>query len=223
VGRIKKKSTKAMRGHTDAASFPFPGTYDPAFPRIAPSPDVVCLLGMRNPDNVPTTLMLLEKLLSVLGPADIEQLSIPQFLIGCQRTFAGGTKKILGEEHTVDNTNILAWRGDRHWIRYSHSSAVVSPVLTDDPDQETGDATEASPASAAKKRFEAACKANVLRVVIQPGDLLWVDNRRALHGRSEVDKLIGGSSRWLIRGYALDPSSLNPDQYYDGSDYKLFP
>lgn len=222
-GAFRKKSTKSMRGHTDAASFPFPGTHDPLSPRIAPSPDIVCLLGLRNPDSVSTTLMLLEDLLPDLMPGDIEQLSMPQFLIGCQRTFAAGTTKLLGVKHSVDNANILELRGDQHWVRYSHSSALVSPVSTNDPAQTTEMATAESLAAAAKQRFEEACVVRVRRVVIHPGDILWVDNRRALHGRSEVGKSIGGSSRWLIRGYALDPSSIKPDQYHAGSDFKLYP
>lgn len=224
AGAVSKNSTKAMRGHTDAASFPFPGRTDPISNRIAPSPDVVCLLGMKNPQSVSTTLMLLHELMSDLTSEEIEQLSMPQYLIGCQRTFANGTKEILGDEHYVDRANVLETGGEgQTWVRYSHSSVVASGIESDDVEESSDEVAQRSPASAAKNHFEEACVRRARRIVINPGDVLWVNNRRALHGRTIVDQEIGGNARWLLRGYALDPEVIRPEQYYETSEFKLYP
>ncbi|MEV4782133.1 hypothetical protein [Burkholderia sp. LMU1-1-1.1] len=223
-GAVSKNSTKAMRGHTDAASFPFPGGVDPTSTRIAPSPDVVCLMGLKNADSVSTTLMLLHELMSDLTADDIAQLSKPQFLIGCQRTFARGTKHVFGDEHYADGANVLEARsGGQVWVRYSHSSVTVAGDATDDQSVSNDVIAERSPAAAAKNRFEEACVSRARRVVINPGDVLWVNNRQALHGRTVVDHEVGGSARWLLRGYALDPTVIRREQYYEESEFKLYP
>lgn len=223
-GAVSKNSTKAMRGHTDAASFPFPGGVDPTSTRIAPSPDVVCLMGLKNADSVSTTLMLLHELMSDLTPDEIEQLSRPQFLIGCQRTFARGTKHVFGEEHYVDGVNVLESRdGGQVWVRYSHSSVTVTGDPLEDPSVSNDEIAQRSPAAAAKNRFEEACVSRARRVVINPGDVLWVNNRQALHGRTVVDQEVGGNARWLLRGYALDPLVIRREQYYEESEFKLYP
>jgi L-asparagine oxygenase len=94
--------------------------------------------------------------------------------------------------------------------RFSHSS--VSP------------AHEASPeAQGALDAIEAHCAANSLAVVLKPGDLLWVNNRRAIHGRGEVGTAFGGQERWLLRTYGIRPELLAPDQRYVERLYQLYP
>lgn len=210
AGKAAEKSTKKMRGHTDAASFPFRGTQDPVNTRIAPSPDVVCLAALRNPNRVSTTVMSLHDALAMLTVAEQNLLKTSEFLINTQRTFQQGTAAILGHEHLVDGGHIL-WDGPHGtWVRYSHSHVVV----LDDTD---------AALNAAKANFEQALQACCREVVLEPGDVLLVNNRLALHGRSPVGDALGGQSRWLLRTYGLDTADVLAAQRYPDSDHMLYP
>jgi L-asparagine oxygenase len=209
-GAIAEKSVGQMRGHTDAASFPFRGTYDAQNPRIAPSPDVVCLAALRNPDKTCTNVVPLASALAKISVTDQNLLKSNGFSIHSQRTFRQGTAGILGEEHIAEDSCVL-WDGpEGTWVRYSHSGVSVI------------DESNAA-LIAAKNNFEVACESCIQGVSLAPGDIVMVNNRRALHGRSQVGKEVGGKSRWLLRTYGLDTASLDATQRYPNSSHKLFP
>ena len=211
AGVFAEKSKKSMRGHTDAVSFPLRGEDDPNYPRIAPSPDVVTLIGLRNPNGVPTRLMPLRDVLARLSPADVEELKKPQFSILAQKTFREDTKRILGREHVVHDTPVLKDSNDEMFVRYSHSTVLAMT---------TGGAAEK-----ALENFEVACNLSTKLVVVKPSDVLIVSNRSALHGRGEVGEGVGGQTRWLLRTYGLDTSDLHQDKRYSAGNnsHTLFP
>jgi L-asparagine oxygenase len=209
-GAISEKSQGSMKGHTDAATFPFRGTTDPDFPRIAPSPDVVFLAALRNVDAVPTAVMPLPNILNRLSPEDAQILKGPNIILSAQRTFVKGTQKALGQPHVLDGAPVLHDGPEGTWVRYTHSQSL--PFDEND-----------AAAVAAKKNFEAACLAVTEYVVLKPGDLLLVNNRKALHGRSKVGPAVGGESRWLIRSYGLDCTEVAEDQRHAGSSHILYP
>lgn len=208
-GYFPEKSRSSMHGHTDAVSFPVRGRFDNEDARIAPSPDFVCLSGLRNPANAETTVMPLSEILPQLTHDQIAELKKPQFIIRAQGTFRDGTESILGEEHQVDGGELLFDVEGKLWVRFSHSSAGA--------DEEEGAAADAVEA------FAAACKARADGIAIAPGDILLVNNRIGLHGRTTVEGEAGGESRWLLRTYGLDTASLDPQQRYEDSAHKLFP
>lgn len=211
AGAFAEKSKGGMRGHTDAVSFPFNGDDDPSDGRIAPSPDFVTLVGLRNPKGVPTRLMQLQDVLPLLSPADVGELKKPQYSIRAQRTFRQGTKRILGTEHFVIDAPVLKDSDGGTYVRYSHSN--VTPMVS------------GGPAEQASNQLEACCNQTAKPVVVQPGDVLVINNRSALHGRGEVGDDVGGQSRWLLRAYALDTSRLQPQKRHQGgaAPHVLFP
>lgn len=209
-GRSADKSKGGMRGHTDAVTFPFRGQVDVNNPDIAPSPDFVCLSGLRNPDSVRTTVMPMSEVLADLSGDQIEELKKQQFGIRSQTTFIPGMKLILGEEHGIDEAEILLDVGDETWVRYSHSSIRV-------------DEDEQPAAANANAAFAAACLQHCASAVVEPGDILLVNNRLALHGRSDVGGEPGGESRWILRTYGLDTTGLTKGQRYSKPPYMLFP
>lgn len=209
-GALVERSQSAMRGHTDAASFPFRGTLDPSEPRIAPSPDIVLLAALRNPNQVPTMLTPLGSVVDRLGDEHISCLKEHRLVLQAQRSFQLGTKQVLGEEHLLDGANVLYDSPEGLWVRYSHGNSWV----VDENDAE---------AVGAKLAFEAACAQVRRPVVLAPGDFLLVNNRKALHGREQVGSAVGGESRWLLRSYGLDTSGLQDTQRYLGTRCKLFP
>jgi len=206
-GVFADKSRKSMHGHTDAVSFPVRGYKSVSFPNVAPSPDVVCLAALRNPDGVPTTVMLVPALVAALAPDHVAELKKRQFSVRSQKTFITGTKRVLGEELVEVDVEVLLETGEGTWIRYSHSSV---DALGDDSE-------------AALEALNAACAGAATHVVLQPGDVLILSNRTALHGRAEVGGDPGGTSRWLMRGYALKTQEVTEAQRYAGSPHMLYP
>ncbi|WP_235663092.1 TauD/TfdA family dioxygenase [Pseudomonas coronafaciens] len=208
-----QKSKKDMRGHTDGVSFPLRGQPHEFDPRVAPSPDFVCLSGLRNPNSTSTTVMPLGAVLKQLSAEDIAELTKPQYVLRPQKTFKLGLDSMFGARHPlarpIENIQLLFEAGDGYWIRYSHSAGDAD-FDSDLPKQ-------------VLDRFEKACLDCSTSVVISPGDLLVVNNRVGLHGRSEVGGEAGGESRWLLRTYGLDTSDLTAAQRYPESSFKLFP
>lgn len=210
TGRVAEKSRASMKGHTDAASFPFRGTEDPDHPRIAPSPDVVFLAAFRNVEKVPTIVMPLQCALDQLNEAHKTVLKGPNLVISSQRSFQKGIEAILGEELLLDGTNVLFDSPEGTWVRYTHSGSVVANL--DD-----------SGAVEAKATFEAACAQCAQEIVLKSGDLLVVNNRKALHGRATVGDAIGGKTRWLVRSYGLDTTELADNRRHLEPRHKLYP
>lgn len=209
TGDIPKKSTKSMSGHTDGVSFPIRGKNDPDDPKIAPSPDFVGLCCLRNPNNVPTNVMPLETVLSGMSENLVEELRKPQYWVTSQRTFESGMHDILGDELVLDEASLLFSVENTNWIRFSHSS--------------TGAIEADSPAQEAIQEFQSACVECAQGIALHPGDIVLVNNRIALHGRSYVGSEYGSQSRWLLRAYGLDTSILPAEKRYPDSPFKLFP
>lgn len=210
-GKFARKSQGGLRGHTDAVSFPFNGETDGVNPRIAPSPDLVTLVGLRNPKAVPTTVMVLDEALAKLSAEDVLELKKAQFSIGSQTTFIEGLRDILGDVHTAVYETILKDAAIGTIVRFSHTN--VSPT---EPDLRAEEAI---------KRLAMACGEVAKPVAIAPGDVLLVSNRLCLHGRAEVGADFGGQSRWLMRTYALDTSELDDNRRHLGDlpPHVLFP
>lgn len=193
-GAVAEKSRKGLRGHTDGVSFPFTGEDDPEDARIAPSPDLVTLMGLRNPEDVPTKVISVVDVLAHLTPDDVEELKKPQYSIRSQKTFVQGMKRVLGKEHVAVDVPILKDDGVITRIRYSHSTVIPSV---------TGGAAER-----ASDNLEAACDSVAVPVVVRPGDVLIINNRLSLHGRGTIGDKLGPKSRWLLRTYGLDTTTL---------------
>jgi L-asparagine oxygenase len=81
------------------------------------------------------------------------------------------------------------------------------------------------PAEHASNRFEEVCNQIATPIVVQPGDVLIVNNRLSLHDRGGVGDEIMEKSRWLLRTYGLDTSSLPAHKRHLGGapTYVLFP
>lgn len=209
-GYEAEKSKGSMKGHTDAVWLPVRGEQHPYDVRISPSPDFVCLAGLRNPKQVPTTVMPLGKVLSHLTEDQRYELAKPQYIIGPQFTFKKRLKELFGLDLLVEDSQLLFWVGDSPWIRYSHSSTQT-------------DSEQSLDAKAAMDAFEAKCKLCMEAYSLAPGDIILVNNRICLHGRAEVGEEHGAQSRWLLRAYGLDTTGLHSSQWHQNSSYMLYP
>lgn len=210
TGRRARKSKSPMRGHTDGVCFPFPGTRDSVVQRMAPAPDWVGLICLRNPHDVATRVVPMQNLIDSLPPQQLAALRSPEFVIQAQGSFVEGMRRTLGESHIVDGGALLHGEGAAWELRFSHSNVTVAPEGSED-------------ASSALLAVEEYCANNGEPVVLKPGDLLWVNNRQAVHGRSEVGVTLGGNERWLLRTYGVRTSLVLGDQRYTERPFQLFP
>ena len=54
------------------------------------------------------------------------------------------------------------------------------------------------------EQLEELCNEMARFVILRPGDLLVIDNRRAVHARTEYEALFDGQDRWLQRVFVVD-------------------
>ena len=208
-GKEAVKSKDKMRGHTDGVSLPLrdellaSANGEDVWSLCAPSPDFVTLIGLRNPESVPTNVMPLGAVLHGVSLSDIEELKKPQFSVTAQFTFAKGMLAKTGDVQVAIDVPVLVNAAGGRVVRYSHSN--VTP--TEDTNHSAHDAIE---------NFQASCEQSVVGVTVSPGDVLMVSNRECLHGRGVVGGEPGGSSRWIVRTYALDTKKLDDNRRHLG-------
>ena len=144
--------------------------------------DVLLLLGLRNAGLVGTTVGVAP--LHELGGADLEVLSAPRYLIRPDPEHCGDCGPATGPGTPVP---VLSWRGDQPLLR-------VDPSYTTPLDDA---------AAAAFRRLCAAIVGRLTEVVVRPGDVLVVDNQRAVHGRRPFRPNYDGTDRWLRKMTAV--------------------
>lgn len=145
-------------------------------------PEYIALLGIRNPDRIPTELVRLDDALRALPSATLEALTRSQFSFGCPPSF------------DVDNRVNLRTR-PRPILRGGPEGGfeVGLPASTTEP----ADAAEPT-AREHLELLEAAIAAAPRRVfTLDAGEILVFSNSRCLHGRPAVS----GPQRWLKRVY----------------------
>nr|WP_225311050.1 guanitoxin biosynthesis L-enduracididine beta-hydroxylase GntD [Microbispora cellulosiformans] len=157
--------------------------------------DYLLLLGMRNHDAVPTTVAGVDEVR--IDPAQREVLAQPRFLIRPDnehlnrlRARAEGATAMGMGMHSIQR---MQDEPEPSAVLFGHPDA---PYLRIDPvfmSALPGD-REAEEALAA---LVGSLEANLCGVALGPGDLLIVDNYRAVHGRSAFRARYDGTDRWL--------------------------
>lgn len=208
AGTLAKKSRGPMRGHTDAASFPFPKMLDSKFPNISSSPDIVTLIGLRNREQKKTHIIDVIEDLKKLDPEVITILRGPNFFIECQGTFKEGTKSILAQEHIALSAELVSGSENDISVRFSHSKVAADPSIDGADD-------------ALRKFTEALTTKHA--IAIEPGSILVVNNRKCLHGRQSPGDAYGGDSRWIMRTYGLKLEFIRRASRYPGNDFQIYP
>ena len=116
-------------------------------------------------------------------------------------------KSTIGQVLIINGGAVLKDVSENTYVRYSHSSVAA-------PD-------DVGPAKVASDNFESACEQVSVDLIINPGDICVINNRISLHGRGEVGDDCGGDSRWILRSYALDTSSLGAEKRHN--QHVLYP
>ncbi|KAB2371865.1 Fe(II)-2OG oxygenase family protein [Actinomadura montaniterrae] len=136
------------------------------------SPDHLAFLCLRNPSEVPTTIGLADDL--VLDPAVEDVLRRPLF----------GMPQ-LGTEGRIEYAPVLYGPAERPYLSADSVYMVPAPGADD--------------AAEALAVLGAALDAVLRPFTAVPGDLYFLDNRRAVHGRPAFQPRYDGTDRWLLR------------------------
>jgi Fe(II)/alpha-ketoglutarate-dependent arginine beta-hydroxylase len=176
-------SEQTIWWHTEDAFHPLHGDY-------------LAMLFLRNPDRVPTTFASLEDL--NLDPEDWRTLFEPHYTIQPDNS------------HRPENAGQADENGDGHLydrIQKMFAEPEKMPILSGDPrspyiriDPYFMDPVTDNPR--AQRAFEALIKALDARIadlVLEPGEICFVDNRKSVHGRRAFKARYDGHDRWFKR------------------------
>ena len=136
--------------------------------------DYIGLMCLRNPDTVPTTFALIDEV-----QLDLEQVEIlfePRFLFRPDPSHPGDKK---GEKASV-----LFGDPRSPYLRFD-------PYCMDRPETEV--------ARSAMDYLARAIDEKLTGVALRPGECLFIDNYKAVHGRSSFKARFDGTDRWLKR------------------------
>ncbi|GLZ31520.1 L-asparagine oxygenase [Lentzea sp. NBRC 105346] len=152
--------------------------------------DYLLLLGVRNHDAVPTTIASIDDV--VISPRHREVLAQKRFLIRPDNEHLNRARALVGpgQVHTIQR---MQDSPEPSAVLFGHPEA---PYLRIDPAFMTarpGDPEAAEALRVLVSRLDAALSA----VPLGAGDLLVVDNYKAVHGRSEFTARFDGTDRWL--------------------------
>ena len=150
-------------------------------------PRFLLLLCLRGDPSAATTLCSVDDIVALLPPATVEVLRQPRFRCGVDESFGAGSAWVAEPapviEEAADGTLVLTFDGELTLGTDARAKAAIGEV-----NEAIGRARTA--------------------VTLDTGDLLIVDNHRAVHGRSPFTARFDGTDRWLQRTFVV--SSLGP-------------
>ncbi len=150
-------------------------------------PRFLLLLCLRGDRAAATTLCSVDDILALLPAATVDILRQPRFRCGVDESFGAGSAWVTRPSPVIEE------------------AADGTPMLTFDGELTFG--TDARAETAIAEVNEAIGRARTA-VTLEAGDLLIVDNYRAVHGRSPFTARFDGTDRWLQRTFVV--SSLAP-------------
>ena len=148
---------------------------------------------MRGDPSARTTLVSIHDLVDHLPPDVVAAMREPRYRTAVDASFLGGRANELGPARPL-----LTGTRDE-------------PTFVFDADLSVGIDAGAEDVLA---RIRAAIDVLTTSVVLEPGDLLVVDNNVAIHGRSPFEARFDGTDRWLQRSFVvtdLAPSAAERD------------
>jgi len=153
--------------------------------------DYLVLACLRNPDRVATMVGQVGDL--QLRPEDVEILNEERFIIRPDESHLARNNSD-GSAANFDAIQQMASRPERVSVLYGHPHG---PYLRTDP--YFMEVPEDPLASAALERFVDEMDRRITPVVLGPGDFLFLNNHKAVHGREPFKARFDGTDRWLKR------------------------
>ncbi len=146
-------------------------------------PHYLLLLCLRGDAQAATTLCSVDAIIDELSPATVSVLRDARFRCGVDESFGAGSPWVT-PPHAVLGTSSKGMH-----------TLLFDGELTFGIDRQAEDAIVEVNAAIARARTS---------VTLATGDLLIVDNHRAVHGRSPFTARFDGTDRWLQRTFVVD-------------------
>ncbi len=145
-------------------------------------PRYLLLLCLRGDPSAHTTLVSIHELMDRLPEGIVDTMFEPRFRTAVDASFLGGRTNELGPTRPL----ITGTRAE--------------PTFVFDADLTVGTDTDADDVIVEVRNMIEEIKTSV---VLEPGDLLVVDNNVAVHGRSPFTARFDGTDRWLQRSFVV--------------------
>ena len=156
-------------------------------------PDILSLACLRGDPEARTYILPVEYILENLSTDEIECLREPLWKTGVDMSF-----KLNGHEFIEGDI-----RGPLSILNCSSnntdSPSLEKPIITFDQDLMTGITPESQ--QMIHKIVDIYYKHRIAHI-LKPGEIAWIDNRYAVHGRSAFSPKYDGYDRFLIRAFA---------------------
>lgn len=175
--QINSASSAVIWWHTEEAFHPLRADY-------------VGLFCLRNHDHVPTTLAAANNLR--LDRNTIDVLMQPRFIITPDKSHQPQTP---AAGHTHGGIEEMMAHPERVPVLFGDPEA---PYMRIDPYFMSMNELEADSRIALQQLIDQIDK-SLCEIVLRPGDILFVDNFRAVHGRQAFQARYDGTDRWLKR------------------------
>ena len=157
-------------------------------------PRFLLLLCLRGDPNAATTLCSVDDIVALLPPATVDVLRQPRFRCGVDESFGAGSAWVTNPAPVIggkaDGTLVLTFDGELTFGTDARAEAAIAEV-----NEAIGRTRRA--------------------VTLRTGDLLIVDNHRAVHGRSPFTARFDGSDRWLQRTFVVTSLAPSADERVD--------
>jgi Fe(II)/alpha-ketoglutarate-dependent arginine beta-hydroxylase len=186
--QINSSTSAPLWWHTEDAFHPYRADY-------------VGLMCLRNPDGVETTFANFDDL--DLDQETVATLSRPRYVIRPDESHLA--KNRVGRSGLDAPAELV--RRSVEWVERCDAEPEKVPVLFGDPRRPYGrldpyfmDRVDDDPAAAAAfDLFTKEIDTRLTGVVLRPGDVLFIDNYKAVHGRKPYRARFDGRDRWLRR------------------------
>jgi len=146
-------------------------------------PSEVLLLCLRGDPAAATTYAEADEIAAALGDGALAALSQRRFVTSVDESFMSN-----GEPDSQTTCSVMTRRGGAWTIRYDEALMRGADPEAEEALGELGEAIRAATRS----------------VTLEQGDLLVIDNARAVHGRSPFSARYDGTDRWLQRALSSD-------------------
>ena len=147
-----------------------------------PVPDTLTLLCLRQHENVATSILLLDDVLSDLSAEELHLLQEPQFTISRPASFQDG--------HLLHHLPVLVRQEDGVY----HSRFDYHNVSSSSPQHESA-LNRFKSLALDEKKWKA--------LYLRPGQAVTFNNQRTLHTRNGFQPRFDGKDRWLLRVFGL--------------------
>jgi len=185
-------SSKELEIHTEQA-----------FSKI--KPDFLSLACIRGDDCAYTYILPVQSIISNLNEKENELLRKPLWKIGVDYSF-----KLYGNEFVEGNL-----RGPIPIITGTHEE----PILVFDQDLMIGINDEANQII---KKITEIYYNHRIQHCLQPGEIMIIDNRKVVHGRSQFKPYYNGKDRFLVRCFGMLEDNFHKTSYARNNNKLMF-